>query len=103
MRKIILLVLCASLSFAQSFAQSRVVTGKVTDENGNPLAGASVVAKASKGGTTTGADGTFRISVPTTVKSLTISSLNYVQKDVVNPDCRYSTIQVSHLHPLPSA
>jgi hypothetical protein len=56
MRKIILLVLCASLSFAQSFAQSRVVTGKVTDENGSPLAGASVVAKASKGGTTTGVD-----------------------------------------------
>lgn len=83
MRKIILLILCVSLSFAQSFAQNRVVTGKVTDESGNPIAGASVVAKSSKGGTTTGADGSFKLSVANTVKSLTISSLNYVQKDVM--------------------
>ncbi|MEY4739747.1 MAG: hypothetical protein RLZZ05_1131, partial [Bacteroidota bacterium] len=83
MRKIILLILCVSLSFAQSFAQSRVVTGKVTDENGSPIAGASVVAKSSKGGTTTSADGSFKLTVATSVKSLTISSLNYVQKDVM--------------------
>jgi TonB-dependent starch-binding outer membrane protein SusC len=70
MRKIILLILCVSLSFAQSFAQSRVVTGKVTDENGNPIAGASVVAKSSKGGTTTSADGSFKLTVATAVKSL---------------------------------
>ena len=83
MRKIILLILCVSLSFAQSFAQSRVVTGKVTDENGIPIAGASVVAKSSKGGTTTAADGSFKLTVATAVKSLTISSLNYVQRDVM--------------------
>lgn len=68
--------------FTQSFAQSRVVTGKVTDENGAPIAGASVVAKSSKSGTTTAADGTFKLSVGSAVKLLTISSLNFVQKDV---------------------
>jgi TonB-linked SusC/RagA family outer membrane protein len=82
MRKLVVMILCATLAFTQSFAQNRTVTGKVTDDKGAAIAGASVVAKSSKGGTTTAADGTFKLTVPNTVKVLTISSLNYVQKDV---------------------
>jgi TonB-linked SusC/RagA family outer membrane protein len=82
MRKLVVMILCATLAFTQSFAQNRTVTGKVTDEKGAAIAGASVVAKSSKGGTTTAADGTFKLTVPNTVKVLTVSSLNFVQKDI---------------------
>ena len=59
MRKLVVMILCVTLAFTQSFAQNRTVTGKVTDEKGAAIAGASVVAKSSKAGTTTAADGTF--------------------------------------------
>jgi len=39
------------------------VTGKVTDENGNPLASISIKVKGAKTGTTTAADGSFKINV----------------------------------------
>jgi iron complex outermembrane receptor protein len=38
------------------------VTGKVTDEKGNPLSGVSIQVKGVRGGTVTSADGTFTIS-----------------------------------------
>ena len=82
MRKLVVMILCATLAFTQSFAQNRTVSGKVTDEKGAAIAGASVVAKSSKAGTTTAADGTFKLTVANSVKVLTISSLNFVQKDV---------------------
>ena len=39
------------------------VTGKITDESGNPLASISIKVRGAKTGTTTGADGTFKINV----------------------------------------
>ena len=47
-----------------SFAQDRVITGKVTDsKDGSAVRGASVVAKGSNAGTQTNADGLFKLSV----------------------------------------
>lgn len=42
----------------------RMVRGKVTDENGNPFPGVSIVVKNSQTGTATDANGEFRLSVP---------------------------------------
>ncbi|MDB4887737.1 MAG: hypothetical protein JWN79_3175 [Gemmatimonadetes bacterium] len=50
---------------AQAFAQQKTVTGRVTDEQGAPLPGASVVIKGTLTGTTTGAGGTYSIRVAT--------------------------------------
>ena len=53
------------LLIAFSFAQNRIVTGKVTDaRDGSPLVGVSVNVKGSKVGTTTDGSGLFRLSVP---------------------------------------
>lgn len=54
------LLLCAILSHAQS----KVITGRVTDAKGNPLPGASIKIKGSKIGTSADADGGFHISAP---------------------------------------
>lgn len=80
MRKFVVTFLCVTLAFAQLAAQNRVVTGKVTDEKGAPIANASVIASGTKNGTTTTTDGTFKLTVANTVKSLKISSLNFVER-----------------------
>lgn len=64
-------------------AQQKAITGKVTnDKDGSPVSGASVIAKGSKSGTQTAADGTFSISVPTSVTQLEISSVGYATQTV---------------------
>ncbi|RYZ40162.1 MAG: hypothetical protein EOP49_29735, partial [Sphingobacteriales bacterium] len=65
-----------------SFAQDKVVSGKVTDANGAAVAGVNVVAKGSSAGTQTAGDGTFRISVPAGVNTLTFTSIGFTPQDV---------------------
>jgi len=62
MKKLILLLAITSIAFFSVKGQQREVTGRVTDANGTPLIGVSVNIKGSNKGTTTGADGNFRIS-----------------------------------------
>src|SRR3954470_14870112 len=65
MRKSLLLVSSLLFIFTHAFAQTKTVTGKVTDaRDGSPISGVSVNVKGSKAGTTTDASGLFRLSVP---------------------------------------
>lgn len=83
MRKLVLLALCMSLAISQVWAQAtRIVTGKVTDAQGNPVAAAAVQVKGTKVGTTTSSDGTFRLSVPENATTLVISSLSFREQEV---------------------
>jgi TonB-linked SusC/RagA family outer membrane protein len=56
-------------------AQSRVVSGKVTDANDVPIANASVLVKGTSIGTTTGQDGSYSIKVPPTARVLIFSAV----------------------------
>ena len=79
------MMLLLTLTFAlASYAQEKVISGKVTDaKDGSPIAGASVVPSGSNaGGTVTGADGTFRISVASNVTALTISYVGFGTQDI---------------------
>lgn len=64
--------------------QNTVVTGKVIDENGEPLPGVSVTIKNATVGTTTNVDGIFSLNVPTQYSggSLVFSFLGYVKKEI---------------------
>jgi TonB-linked SusC/RagA family outer membrane protein len=64
-----------------ALAQDRVVTGKVTSDDGSPIPGVSVVVKGTKQGTTTNAEGNFRIAVPADGR-LTFSSIGFTPQDV---------------------
>ncbi len=77
MRRIVLLVLCMALAVSQLWAQTRTITGKVTDEKGSPLAGATITASGSNTKTTSNAEGNFSITVPSTTRSLVISYVGY--------------------------
>jgi iron complex outermembrane receptor protein len=72
--------LCLSISL---LAQDRVVTGKVTDsKDGTPVVGASVQPKGSTTGTSTSADGSFRLSVPAGNNTLVISSAEFEKQEI---------------------
>ncbi|MEY3249768.1 MAG: hypothetical protein RL742_1811, partial [Bacteroidota bacterium] len=59
-----LLLLCILCATSSLIAQSYNVTGKVKDDNGEPLPGVTVVVKNTIKGTTTGRDGTYFFEVP---------------------------------------
>ena len=63
--------------------QQIVITGKVTDEDGNPLPGANIVVKGTTKGTTTNADGDYSIEVNDTDATLVFSFVGYRDKEVV--------------------
>jgi hypothetical protein len=75
---------CCLLLFSQgTYAQTRVLKGRVLDESNNsPLPGANVVVAGSVQGTTTDANGTFSLTVPTNAQQLVISFVGYVRKEI---------------------
>lgn len=64
------------------FAQQRVVTGRVTDKDGNGIPGVSVIAKGSTTGTQTANDGSYSLSVGSNVTSLIFSSVGFGRQEV---------------------
>ena len=80
MRKNLMLLL-ALLGFAIAHAQSRMVSGKVTDQNNQPVEGASVVVKGTTRGTSADAQGNFSINAaPGEV--LLFSSVNFSPAEI---------------------
>jgi TonB-linked SusC/RagA family outer membrane protein len=76
------LILCPILLLLAHVAQAqKTITGKVSDEKGSPVTGASVVIKGGKTGTTTDATGAFSLNVPAGTTALTISYVGYVSQD----------------------
>ncbi|HEY0898758.1 MAG TPA: SusC/RagA family TonB-linked outer membrane protein [Sphingobacteriaceae bacterium] len=66
------------LLFDPSWAQTKTVSGKVTDkQDGSPLIGVSVKVKNSGTGTSTGVDGSFSIAVPEGSPSLVFTYIGY--------------------------
>jgi Ca-activated chloride channel family protein len=62
--------------------QPRVITGKVTDDQGNPFAGVSVYVKNTKRGTTTDLSGYYRISLQPGDKVLVFSFVGMQTREV---------------------
>ncbi len=78
MRKLAVLLTLVLFSFAQTFAQTnRTVTGKVTDDAGNPLAGVTVSAAGTAKNAITDAKGLYTIQVPSNTASLKFSSVGF--------------------------
>ena len=72
----LLLGLWTILAGLPASAQNREVTGTVSDEAG-PVVGATVIVKGSSVGTTTDANGSYRIEVPGTDAVLVFSFVGY--------------------------
>jgi TonB-linked SusC/RagA family outer membrane protein len=63
-------------------AQSKTITGKVSDAGGNPVASASVLIKGTQIGTTTGTDGRFTLLLPSNARTLVVSSVGFDDTEV---------------------
>ncbi len=81
-RYFLLLLILAAFVPGMLTAQNVSVEGTVTDEGGNPLAGAVVVQKGTSIGGVTDGDGRFSLNAPVNA-TLTVSYLGYQTKDVV--------------------
>ncbi len=65
-----------------SWAVDKAVTGKVSDEKGNGLAGATVTIKGTTRGTNTDGNGSFRIVVPDDNAILVFSYIGYAKQEI---------------------
>lgn len=62
MKNFLLLILCLGVVFSTQ-AQSRTVSGKVTDDTGEPIPGVNVLLKGTASGSSTDLDGNYRVTV----------------------------------------
>ncbi len=76
MRKLFLLLGGVVFFALSALAQQRTITGKVTDEKGNPVANVSVLVRGTTTGTTSKADGTYSLAIPANAKALVFSSVD---------------------------
>ncbi|MFT3825613.1 MAG: TonB-dependent receptor [Chitinophagaceae bacterium] len=82
MRRLMLLMSYCLLLISTAWAQTKMVSGKVKDATGSPVVNASVVVKGTQNGTTTRADGSFSITVPSNAKTLIISAVGMTETQV---------------------
>ena len=69
-------------SAAQEPILGQDISGKVTDESGEPLPGASVLVKGTNIGVITDADGNYRLSAPDDATTLVFSFVGYERQEV---------------------
>jgi TonB-linked SusC/RagA family outer membrane protein len=94
MRKLLSSITCLLFLVASATAQSKLVTGRITDSTGNPISGASVRIKGIKKGTSAANDGSFRIAVPPQA-TLEISAIGFDPREI---DVRNSADVSVQLH-----
>ncbi len=63
-------------------AQQKMITGRITDNNGAPITGVNIVAQPGKSGTVTNANGEFRLMVGPDDRTLKISAVGYSSQEV---------------------
>lgn len=80
--KKLFLVFMILLTGAAALVAQREITGVVTDEKGEALIGASVLAKGTASGTISDLDGKFSLQLPAGVEALLVSYTGYLTKEV---------------------
>lgn len=76
MRKFVLLIMAVLTASSWSLAQNRQISGVVTDNDGQPISGATVLIEGTSVGTTTNINGEFSISAPAN-GTLSVSFIGY--------------------------
>ena len=77
-------------------AQTRVITGKVTDAaDGSPLPGVTIAVTGTKTGTTSDGNGNYRLNAPTSAKSLTFTFVGYTSRQVPITDAATINVKLS--------
>ena len=86
----------ATLSQAiQAVQQGRTVTGKVTDENGEPIIGATIMLKGTDTGVVSDTNGRYSINVPNRDAVLVFSYIGFLTKEIPVGDQREINVTFS--------
>jgi TonB-linked SusC/RagA family outer membrane protein len=97
LRRITLLLFSFSLTIF-SFAQNNFkVTGKITDEKGKPVQGATVQVKGTTIATATIADGSYSLTAPSGSSRLVITSIGYSQLEIAINDKSVVNVSIENL------
>ncbi len=78
----VLLLFFINTAFSTLSAASVKVTGKITDEAGLPLPGATILVMETRTGTVSKPDGTFEITVPSENSVIEVSFIGFVKKQI---------------------
>src|SRR5580693_6776451 len=78
---LLLLLLCL-----KGWTQTRTITGKISDEKQNPVAGASIQVKNTQTAALSGPDGTFSIQLREATDTIIVSYVGYFTKEVKAAD-----------------
>src|SRR5436309_10448498 len=79
---ILVLLLLFGLASISSFAQSKSVRGRVTNEKSEPVPNITILVKGTTNGTTTDENGDFLIKVPNNTSVLVFSSIGYESQEL---------------------
>ena len=81
MRKLITAMAAVLLFSLQLYAQ-KTITGKVTDDKGDPIPNVSILVKGTKTGTVTNADGMFSLFIQNNAQILLVSSVDMISQEI---------------------
>ncbi len=95
MRKLLLSALLFFAVVAVAQAQ-QTVKGKITDDNGVPIPGASIVIKGTSVGTTTDEKGSFSFTLPPNSKILLVSAVGYGERQITVSKTTEFNISLDH-------
>ncbi|MBC7569922.1 MAG: SusC/RagA family TonB-linked outer membrane protein [Spirosoma sp.] len=82
MKKVLLIALLLGSCLLRVQAQPRVISGKVTSPENEPIPGVNVVVKGANTGSITTADGTYQLTVSATAKTLVFSFIGYKTAEI---------------------
>lgn len=80
--RLLVIVLLLFIAGFQTFAQNKIVKGRVTASGNVPLPGVSVQLKGASAGTNTDVDGNYSISVPAAGGTLVFSSVGFATREM---------------------
>ena len=89
----LILMLAVLLVGLPAWAASRQVTGTVTDQQGEPLVGASILLQGSRTGCMADIDGNFSLQVPDGAASLKVALIGY-KTEVVKVAANQTTVNI---------
>src|SRR5690606_31115850 len=94
-KRILLLSLLVSMGSQIVSAQTRTVKGRVVDENGEAIPGATVTVKGTTSGTLTDMDGNYTLEVPEDKSIIVIESMGAEKSEItVSNDGNLVTTQL---------
>ncbi len=85
MKKVLQIVAMLLFVVSSAYAQTKTVSGTITESNGAPLPGVSVVVKGTATGAVTDANGQFSLKAPATATTVTLSFVGFKTTDAAIP------------------